>query len=285
EHNFYDTFFKEFSLVSSKSLFNDEIIETIRVLDIIFNQVKYYSLLLEYQDYFTLFKENGVIETNLSLNKFTENMQWIKNFSSLSPSYKINWPALNILSINCCIKFNPIIKRSEIVKFINELPFFVLLKESRNSFGFEIDGYFVIPQIYIDDIKIYLEKFRDYGYVLQIKLNILENAETSVNLNYFREYHDRKAIVNRNNKFYDSNYELNFSIAYAKEVVIHNLSLLDWLIIDRIRYVSQTGFNFERRAGALNLLKTDLINEIISQRKFITDLKTNLLIIHSSLKL
>ncbi len=285
EQNFYDTFFKEFLLVSSKSLFNDEIIETIRVLDKIFNQVKYYSALLDYQDYFTLFKEKGVIETNLSLNKFTENMQWIKNFSYLSPSYKVNWPSLNILSINCCIKFNPIIKRSEILKIINELPFFVLLKESRNSFGFEIEGYFVIPKIYFDDLKIYLEKFRDYGYTLQIKLGILENVETLVNLNYFREYHDRKTIVNRNHKFYESKYELDFSIAYGKEVIMPSLSLLDWLIIDRIRYFSQTGFNFERRAGALKLLKTDLINEIISQRKFITDLKTNLLTIHSSLKL
>ena len=68
EQNFYDMFFKEFLLVSSKSLFNDEIIETIRVLNKIFNQVKYYSALLDYQDYFTLFKENGVIETNLILN-------------------------------------------------------------------------------------------------------------------------------------------------------------------------------------------------------------------------
>ena len=285
EHNFYDTFFEEFSLVSSKSLFNDEIIETIRVLDKIFNQVKYYSTMLDYQDYFMLFKEKGIIETNLSLNKFTENMQWIKNFSYLSPTYKINWPSLNILSINCCVKFNPIIKRSEIVKFINELPFFVLLKESRNSFGFEIEGYFVLPKIFVDDLRNYLEKFRDYGYVLQNRLVFLENGETVVNLNYFREYYDRKTIVNRNNKLYDEKYELDFSIAYAKEVVMPNLSLLDWLIIDRIRYVSQTGFNFERRAGALKLLKTDLINEIISQRKFITDLKANLLVIHSSVKL
>ena len=285
EQNFYDMFFKEFLLVSSKSLFNDEIIETIRVLNKIFNQVKYYSALLDYQDYFTLFKENGVIETNLSLNKFTENMQWIKNFSSVSPSYKVNWPSLNILSINCCIKFNPIIKRPEILKFINELPFFVLLKESRNSFGFDIDGYFVIPTIYLDELKLYFEKFKDYGYILKIRLNILEKGGSFVNLNYFREYHDKKTIVNRNHKFYDNKYELDFSIAYAKEVIMPSLSLLDWLIIDRIRYFSQTGFNFERRAGSLKLLKTDFINEIISQRKFITDLKTNLLTIHSSLKL
>ncbi|GAG76061.1 unnamed protein product, partial [marine sediment metagenome] len=51
EQNFYDSFFKEFLLISSKSLFNNEIIETIRVLNKIFNQVKYYSALLDYQDY------------------------------------------------------------------------------------------------------------------------------------------------------------------------------------------------------------------------------------------
>ena len=285
EQNFYDIFFKEFTLVSSKSIFNDSIIETIRVLDKIFNQVKYYSALLDYQDHFTLFKENKVIETNLSLNKFTENMQWIKNFSSLSPSYKVNWPTLNLLSINCCIKFNPCINKSKILKFINELPFFVLLKESRNSFGFEIDGYFVIPSIYYDDLKILIKMFRDNGYALQIMLIILEKYDSIVNLNYFRKFYDRKTIISNNQKFYDCKYELDFSIAYAKEAVMPNLSILDWLIIDRVRYFSQTGFNFERRAGALKLLKTDLINEIISQRKFITDLKTNLLIIHSSLKL
>jgi len=285
EQNLYDEFFEEFLLVSSKSLFNDEMIETIRVLDKIFNRVKYYSALLDYQDYFTLFKDNGVIETNLSLNKFTENMHWIKNFSSLSPSYRVNWPALNILSINCYIKFNSSIKRKHLHKFVNKLPFFVMLKESRNSFGFEIDGYFVIPKIYLDDLKSFLEKFRDYGYALQIKLIIVEKYESLVNLNYFRKFHERKTITNRNHEFYDSKYEISTSIKYSKEVVMPNLSLLDWFIIDRIRYFSQTGFNFERRAGTLKLLKSDTINEVISQRKFITDLKTNLTIIHSSLKL
>jgi len=285
EQNFYEKFFKEFLLVSSKSLFNDEIIETIRVLNKIFNQVKYYSALLDYQDYFTLFKENGVIDTDLSLNKFTENMQWIKNFSSISPSYKVNWPSLNILSINCFIKFNPIIKRIEILKFINELPFFVLLKESRNSFGFEIDGYFVLPQIYIDDLKIYLEKFRDNGYTLQIKLTTLEKTDSFVNLNYFREYHNKKTIVNKENKLYEKKYELDNSLVYGQEEYKSKLTLLDWLIVDRIRYFSQTGFNFERRAGTLKSLKSDLILEVISQRKFIIDLKSNLLIIHSSSKL
>lgn len=285
EQNFYEAFFEEFLPISSKSLFNEEIIETIRVLNKIFNQVKYYSALLAYREYFTIFKENGVIKTNLSLKKFTENMQWIKNFSSLSPSYRINWPSLNILSINCSIKFNPVIKKSKINRLINELPFFVLLKESRNSFGFELDGYFVIPTTFFSDLKIFFKKLKDHGYLIQYNLLVLEGAGTFVNLNYFREYYDGKTIVNRNHKSYDSRYELNNLMLYSEQVTLSSLSLLDWLIIDRIRYFSETGFNFERRSGTLKLLKSDALNEVISQRKFITDLKANLLEIHSSIEL
>jgi len=285
EPDFYDTFFKEYLLLSSKSLFNDEVIETIRVLVKIFDEVKYYTALLDYQHYFKEFEEQGLIQTNLSLNKFTKNMQWIKNFSNLSPSYKVNWPSLNISSINCYIKFNPVLKRSDIFQVINELPFFVLLKECRTSFAYEMDGFFVIPKQYLVDLKKFLKKFEDNGYFIQIKLTSLEKAETFVNLNYFREYHNKKTIVNKENKFYENMYELDNSLDYGQEVYKSKLTLLDWLLIDRIRYFSHVGFNFERRTGVLKSLKTDLMDEVISQRKLIADLKSNLVNIHSSSEL
>ncbi|MFX1288636.1 MAG: hypothetical protein ACFFFY_08785, partial [Promethearchaeota archaeon] len=285
EDDFYIAFFKEYFLLSSKSLFNDEIIETIRVLVKIFDKVQYYTALLDYQHYFKEFKEQGFIQTPLSLNKFTENMQWIKQFSTLSPSYKINWPALNISSINCYIKFNPILKRSEIHQVIDELPFFVLLKECRNSFAYEVDGFFVIPIQYNVDLENFLNKFEENGYILQIKLINVEKAESFINLNYFREYHNKKTIVNKENPSYEKKYELVNSLDYGREAYKSKLSLLDWLIIDRIRYYSPYGFNFERRAGSLKILKSDLINEVISQKKFITNLKSNLLIIHYSSEL
>jgi len=285
QDDFYDTLFEEYMLISSKSLYDDDIVETIRVLDKIFRRVKYYTAMLDYQHYFTTFKEDGFIQTYLSLNKFTENMQWIKNFSSFSPSYAINWPLLNILSINCCLKFNPIIKRSEIVKFINELPFFVLLKESRSSFGFEIEGFFVCPKQYFKDIVRFLEKLEENGYVLQTKLTTLEKGGKFVNLNYFREYHNEKTIANKMDKFYDKKYELYDSMDYGQREYGEKLSLLDWLIIDRVRYFSQTGFTFEKKAGTLKILKTDLINEVIGQRKLIDDLKSNLFFVHSSTEL
>ena len=282
KQDFYDAFFREYLLLSSKSLFNDEIIESIRVLVKIFDEVQYYTALLDYQHYFKEFKEQGFIQTSLSLHKFTENMQWIKQFSRLSPSYKVNWPALNISSIYCYIKFNPVIKRSRINQIIKELPFFVLLKECRYSFAYEIEGFFVIPNQYYGDLKNFLKNLEDIGYILQIKLMSIEETETNINLNYFREYHNKKAIVNKENKLYDKKYEIVNSLEYGKGVYKSKLTLLDWLLVDRVRYFSQTGFNFERRAGTLKLLKSDLINEVISQRKFVTNLKSDLLNINSS---
>ncbi len=282
ESDFQTIFLQEYLFLSSKSLYNDDIIETIRVLVKIFDKVQYYTALLDYQQHFKEFKEQGLIQTYLSLNKFTKNMQWINNFSSLSPSYKVNWPSLNVLSINCHIKFNPILKRSGLHQVINELPFFILLKECRTSFAYEIDGYFVIPNQYSVDLKHILKKFENNGYILQIELTTLEKADSFINLNYFREYHNKNSIVNKEHKLYDIKYEISNYFDYGLEIYKSKLTLLDWLLIDRIHYYSHAGFNFEKRAGALKLLKTDLMDEVTSQRKFITNLKTNLLIIHSS---
>ncbi len=49
--DFYDTIFKDYLLISSKTLYDDDIIETIRVLFKIFEKVQYYTALLDYQHY------------------------------------------------------------------------------------------------------------------------------------------------------------------------------------------------------------------------------------------
>lgn len=119
-------------------------------------------------------------------------MQWIKQFSNIAPNYRVNWPALNISSINCSIKFNPVLKRSELWQ-IMKLPFFVLLKECRYNFAYEIDGFFVIPNQYLDDLKSFLKKFEENGYILQIRLTTVKKSESFINLNYFREYHNKNS--------------------------------------------------------------------------------------------
>ncbi len=285
QDGFYDILYEKYLLISSKSLYDDDIIETIRVLFKIFQRVQYYTAMLDYQHYFAAFKENRFIQTDLSLNKFAENMQWIKNSSVISPNYNVNWSALNLYSINCYLKFNPVLNRSRIRQIVKELPFFLVVKECRTNFGLEIDGFFVVPKIYFDDVKRFLKRLEENGYVLQTRLTTVEKNKTLVNANYLREYHDKKTIVNKKNKLYDKKYELQCAIDYGQGEYNEEITLLDWLIIDRIRYVSLTGFTFERRAGTIKLLKSDLLNEVIGQRKLIDDLKSNFLFVHNSTKL
>ena len=59
ESDFQTIFLQEYLSLSSKSLYNDDIIETIRVLVKIFDKVQYYTALLDYQHHFKEFKEQG----------------------------------------------------------------------------------------------------------------------------------------------------------------------------------------------------------------------------------
>lgn len=110
----------------------------------------------------------------------------------------------------------------------------------------------------------------------------VDNTHSCVNLNYLREYHNQNIIVNKENKLYETRFELDRHYDYGKKEFGEKLSLLDWLIINRIQNVSLTGLTFERSGGTIKHLKADFNNEAKSERKFVADLKENLLIVHSS---
>ena len=112
EKDLYDMIFKKFVFKLTKSLKNDEMIETLRILIEIFYKVKSYRALLEYEDYFKKFKDNGTIQTDLSLNKFIAKVRWINNFSYIGPSYHVNWKAIDVAIIDCTMKFNPLLTKT-----------------------------------------------------------------------------------------------------------------------------------------------------------------------------
>ena len=85
EQSFTYIIFKIFENKVSKSLIENDLAETIRIITFIFYQTKYYRNLLQYKNYFQNFKKNGLIITDLSLRKFTEKMDWIKLNSYISP--------------------------------------------------------------------------------------------------------------------------------------------------------------------------------------------------------
>ncbi len=269
----HEIFFREFTDYFSKSMQNNEIVETLRCIIQIFHKVKNFRDLLSYKNYFKQFKEIGELDTPLSLYKFNNNMNWISSYSYIAPSYQLNWNVINVCLISVFLRFNPILDKGKVLKVIKLFPFFASLKILNKCFAIDLSGYIVIPKIYLNDFLRFIKKLKDYGYVLTHRCLLLNKSENFLNLNYFREYSKNHRVIDPNHRHYREKYEIDFKINYGLEYYKTELSLLDFLIIDRIRFFSVSGLGFERRNDTLNIIKSDLLNIIINERTKVKDLR------------
>ncbi len=274
--DFYEILLQEFANYISKSITNDEIIETIRCLIRIFYRVKNYKDLSSYKKYFQKFKENQELESDLSLRKFIKNMDWIKKYSFIAPSYQLNWNAINVCVIAVFLRFNPILKKSKIFSIIEGSPFFIATKTSLNSFSVELSGYVILPRPYLDDFIKFIKRLKSSNFITKSYCLLRTFENHLLNLNYLREYSQKYKIINPNHRSYDKKFEIEFQIDFSSDFSNPELSLLQFLIIDRIRFISVFGFGFEKRTETLATLKSDLVDEIITQRTLIIDLKDKL---------
>lgn len=279
KEDFFTTLTKEYWFNTSKSMKNDDIIETIRILILIFYNVKRYRAFIDYKDYFKKFKEKKIINTPLSLRKFVKNTLWIKKFTQIAPSYQINWVALNVYPIISLIRFNPQCNNEQVFKILDHFPFLVNSRYSINNFGLEIFGISLVPKPYLKDFNTFLGKLETYGIIENRCCMKAISTNTYLNLNYFREFSKEGQIIDSIADFYDKKFEIKFTLSYLGSSIKEEkkLSLFDWLLIERINlWVNILGVGFEKGAEVLRTLKTDLFNEIINQRKIIEDLKFNL---------
>lgn len=283
--NFHDNLIKNFILKTSKYLFDNEMVETLRILTKIFYKVKSYKALLEYKNYFKNFKKSGEIKTEISLRKFSENVKWINKFTNIAPSYLIYWKSINVGAVYCKLCFNPLLDKAQIDLIIENLPFFIWPKSSESSFAVEVTGWFMLPLIYQKDLSNFLEKLELYGYLVKKKCFLYDTTGNFLNLNYFREFYRKGRIINPEHFQYDKKYEIDFKIDFNQYIDVIKLSILDYLIINRLPYWSTDGFSFERRTETLRTIKSDLFNEILSQTRLIRKLKKNIEIVHSDSEL
>ena len=65
-------------------------------------------------------------------------MQWISKYTYIAPSYQVNWNAIDIAVIHCTLRFNPILSKEKINRFIETLPFFENSKSSDSNFAIEV---------------------------------------------------------------------------------------------------------------------------------------------------
>ncbi len=257
----------------SESLRNDELLETIRVVVEIFYAVKNYRALVDYKRYFKEFKEKKRITSQLSLRKFIKNMKLVRR-SLISPTYQVNWNAIGAIVVFGYLQFHPKITVAQINEFIKDLPFFLSPRRSSSGFSFEISGHFLIPMIYIQDLIKLFQRMKSSGVLLDIYLLQSTSYSLISNLNFFIRTNSQNPLINPSSKKYKKEYELEFKM-HTSPSKIHEeqLTLLDFLILDRIRYFSTNSFGFKPRKNTLTLLKDDRLDQIIYQQNLIKKLK------------
>jgi hypothetical protein len=277
-HNTKRTFsfilFKNYQEMLQYSLYNDNLIETLRILTLIFYKSKNLMKLQDYKNSFTILKNQNILETHLSFRRFIRNLRIIQNKSFIIPSYQINWASINIAIIIIFIEFNSNLNKNDVLQFINEIPFFVSPKSSMINFSVMWAGYFVIPFDYVNDCIKFIKMLKEKGVIVRFKLMLRESHSHFINLNYFKETFNKKVLLNPNHSDYRENLEINFFIETAKINKVNRLSILEFLVLDRIR--SYRGLGFENKAEYIKIFRSDLFKEILNQRNLINDLKKNL---------
>jgi len=267
--------FKNYQLSLMRMMINNYFVESLRSIIEIFYKVKKYSNLLEYKKHFQLLKKQRILKTELSLRKFNENMNIIKK-SYISPSYQINWSVVDIGVILLKMKFNPLLTQSKIIKILKDIPFLITPKKSFDCFSYNIIAYLVLPTKYLSDSLKLMEGLKHNRYLIDFNFLMRINQSHFLNLNYFKEEFSDKIIPNPVYRNYNINNVIKSQVEFGENFLKNPLSILDFLILDRIRWYSFSGLGFERNEENISILRSDLFNEIISQQSFITNLKQNL---------
>ncbi|MEJ2294547.1 MAG: hypothetical protein P8Y23_07225, partial [Candidatus Lokiarchaeota archaeon] len=252
---------------------NKELLETIRILDMIFNKVKNYRALLDYEEYFKKFKETGSLQTSLSLRKFISNVRWISRYSFCSPIYLLDWNTIGLSFFLAHLRFHPSLPWYQINLFLQKLPFNLVSEFLISGFSREYFGYIIIPSNYTNDLERFLASLLENGFLINAEMYPILKNQYFFNLNYLMESAESQKFVASSSRSFHKELILESNHSYATKSLISELELLDFLILERARQVSFTGFGFERRESTLSTLRDDYITEVSKQKKIILTLR------------
>ncbi len=251
----------------------DELAETLRLVTQIFYREKNVDSMECCFKHFKKFKQQGLIKTELSYRKFRINLRWINKTIAVAPIYYSDWKVMDMAVIVSYMKFNPQLDKSQIDKIINKMPFIVMPKMSITNFAVELSAFFVIPRVYIKDLIYLLDKMERSDYIIQKYVSIANGYTFDLNLLYFLETYKKGQIFKPNQKNGLDNYLLEFILKYNEEFVNSQLTLLDFLILDRLRFYSYVGLSFSRRQELSSIIKSDFNDYIMSQHNVIKELE------------
>jgi len=269
--NYYDELFEKYTYVTSKSLHNKDIIKTLIILHKIFVKNKKYINLKDYQKLYRKLLEEKELEPILSLNKFAENLQWINKCTSIAPSYNVVYNTVGLSPIFCELIFNPLIERKKVKSLLKAFPFSVSPRIIENSFSCKAMVSLILPTVYLKDILSYFNKLHATGYLISKRVYSYRAAKNLINLNYYSQISSTLKIIDPFEKSYKKEYELEHLIEFPFEPSQYHLSIFDYMILERIRYLSVTGLTFDKRIETLNAIKEDVKNEYRKQVSYIDD--------------
>lgn len=275
-NNFYDFIFERHSYKIFKMMLNPDMVETIRVLFSIFHEKKAYLSLNDYNNLFQEFKVTKRLESNLSLNKFTENLRWINKYSSIAPSYDRDNYGLGFIPIWANLTFNPLLEQNNIKLMLAQLPFMGNLGFTENSFGTEVCLTIYVPKKNMKSFLNFLSRLEDSGYIIKRQLLEFGKKRSSLNLNYFLDESTLNKIIDPTRSKYEEKNEIiinkqDFSSFNPISPTFSALTL-----IRRSFNVSVTGLTFDKRSetrnAIINDIKTGVYAQLVLTNKFITHL-------------
>ncbi|MFX1384366.1 MAG: hypothetical protein ACFFBP_18170, partial [Promethearchaeota archaeon] len=267
DREFYEKLYASYVYEGRTSLRDEDVLKTIKDLFNIFHEVKSYRALQDYKRYFQDFKNKNIIRTDLSLAKFIDNLKWLSNFTDIAPNYFIKWEIFKFRSSILLLVFNPVIPTSKIIKIMEMIPFFGYSRYSMTNFSRDIFGYCIIPEVFINDLRNFLDQMKKNYYLLDFILIFRNYMDTSLNLNYFRQEFDKGQLTEPEDDSFKKDFLLISPIPSSELGRKDKLSFLDFLILDRARYFSSTGLPLERRSETLRLLKEDFYKKKYSDER------------------
>lgn len=256
-------------------------LEVFRLLYIMFNMRKKYKNKKDFEDFFKTLLEVKKIKSNLTLNEFKKAFSDFSKRSVVAPNYQVNWNFFNIQLIFTVLKFNGQIEINKTRKIIEHLPFYMYFRTHESKFGIETNGYFCIPNKYVNDLKKFLLKLKEIGILKKMYFIPMKTNSTFLNLNYFKDAVPKYKALSYNDKKFDEKLLFHPKLEYGKKSDI-DLDLLEIMILNRIRWWAGAGFEFERSREYLRKIKGDLFKFLLEQRALVKDLKENLNIFYKN---
>lgn len=257
-HDFASVLFRVYDDYTRLFLSRRDNLEMLRVTFDIFSKKKTYTSAKDYEEIFEQFTSTGQIDSYLSKSAYATLFKELKN-TIIAPTYKSSWSYFGAVLYFGWIRFNPLLKKTSILKVLRQIEFVFLKLTNYASFGSEFIISAFFPKIYEEDFLKFFTHLKKLGYVVDFFLSKIESDWNIYNLNAFKDFYSENALIDLQNPDFDKKLLLK-----AKRVIeLQNpttipLSVMDFLLMDHLRMFSVEGTAFDEGRNRLQTYKEGL---------------------------